>query len=81
MRFVMVTERFVVNSFMGGGYRRMSLALSDGWQAAGDRVANFNTANEQSKRGVGIASCWYGCGNTALPNPSTVRLGVTPLGS
>lgn len=31
-------------------------------------------------RGVGIASCWYGCGNTALPNPSTVRVGITPGG-
>lgn len=31
-------------------------------------------------RGVGIASCWYGCGNTALPNPSTIRIGITPAG-
>ncbi len=31
-------------------------------------------------RGVGIASCWYGCGNTGLPNPSTMRLGVTAQG-
>ena len=29
------------------------------------------------KRGLGVASCWYGCGNTALPNPSTIRLGIT----
>jgi aldehyde oxidoreductase len=27
-------------------------------------------------RGVGIASCWYGCGNTGLPNPSTIRIGL-----
>nr|MBP6737784.1 molybdopterin-dependent oxidoreductase [Paracoccaceae bacterium] len=31
-------------------------------------------------RGVGIASCWYGCGNTGLPNPSTMRLGLTAAG-
>lgn len=31
-------------------------------------------------RGVGVASCWYGCGNTALPNPSTIRIGVTVAG-
>ena len=31
-------------------------------------------------RGVGVASCWYGCGNTALPNPSTIRIGVSPDG-
>jgi CO/xanthine dehydrogenase Mo-binding subunit len=32
------------------------------------------------KRGVGVASCWYGCGNTALPNPSTIRIGLAPNG-
>ena len=32
------------------------------------------------RRGVGVASCWYGCGNTALPNPSTIRIGMTAAG-
>ena len=31
-------------------------------------------------RGVGVASCWYGCGNTGLPNPSTIRIGLTAVG-
>ncbi|WP_137110236.1 molybdopterin cofactor-binding domain-containing protein [Rhodobacter sp. SY28-1] len=31
-------------------------------------------------RGVGVASCWYGCGNTALPNPSTIRIGISHQG-
>lgn len=31
-------------------------------------------------RGVGLASCWYGCGNTSLPNPSTILMGITPDG-
>lgn len=31
-------------------------------------------------RGVGVASCWYGCGNTSLPNPSTMRIGLTHQG-
>lgn len=31
-------------------------------------------------RGVGVASCWYGCGNTALPNPSTIRIGLSHAG-
>jgi CO/xanthine dehydrogenase Mo-binding subunit/aerobic-type carbon monoxide dehydrogenase small subunit (CoxS/CutS family) len=31
-------------------------------------------------RGVGVASCWYGCGNTGLPNPSTIRLGLSAAG-
>jgi CO/xanthine dehydrogenase Mo-binding subunit len=28
-----------------------------------------------------VASCWYGCGNTALPNPSTVRVGLRADGA
>ena len=37
-------------------------------------------AKGQRGRGVGVASCWYGCGNTALPNPSTIRIGLSPAG-
>lgn len=55
-------------------------ALAPAWAEAGPRIAAFNAANDAKKRGIGIASCWYGCGNTALPNPSTVRLGITADG-
>ena len=48
------------------------------------KAADFNEeaiANGSPWRsGVGIASCWYGCGNTSLPNPSTMRMGITPEG-
>ncbi|WP_431300112.1 molybdopterin-dependent oxidoreductase [Tabrizicola sp. BL-A-41-H6] len=37
-------------------------------------------AKAQPNRGVGVASCWYGCGNTALPNPSTIRIGLSHTG-
>lgn len=37
-------------------------------------------AEAKPGRGVGVASCWYGCGNTALPNPSTIRLGLSQEG-
>lgn len=37
-------------------------------------------AAAQKGRGVGVASCWYGCGNTALPNPSTIRIGLSQAG-
>jgi CO/xanthine dehydrogenase Mo-binding subunit/aerobic-type carbon monoxide dehydrogenase small subunit (CoxS/CutS family) len=37
-------------------------------------------AKAGSGRGIGVASCWYGCGNTALPNPSTIRIGLSPNG-
>jgi len=39
-----------------------------------------DAATAPGRRGVGVASCWYGCGNTALPNPSTIRLGITAGG-
>ena len=55
-------------------------ALIPAWQEAGPRVAAFNAGNATVKRGLGVASCWYGCGNTALPNPSTIRLGITADG-
>ncbi len=56
-------------------------ALKQPWQQAQTRVAAFNAAHSDIKRGIGVASCWYGCGNTALPNPSTIRLGIKPDGS
>jgi CO/xanthine dehydrogenase Mo-binding subunit len=33
------------------------------------------------RRGVGVASGWYGCGNTSLPNPSTIKAGVRADGT
>jgi len=49
-------------------------ALRPHWQRA------LVDAAELPNRGVGIASCWYGCGNTSLPNPSTIRIGITAAG-
>jgi aldehyde oxidoreductase len=56
-------------------------ALGPHWQRALDDAASFNTAPGTVRRGVGIASCWYGCGNTSLPNPSTMKMGVSPRGA
>lgn len=55
-------------------------ALAAPWRQALDAAAEFNAGNVKTKRGVGVAACWYGCGNTALPNPSTIRLGLTADG-
>jgi aldehyde oxidoreductase len=55
-------------------------ALKGPWEAA---LASADKANAQGGRfrhGVGVASCWYGCGNTGLPNPSTIRVGITTKG-
>jgi CO/xanthine dehydrogenase Mo-binding subunit/aerobic-type carbon monoxide dehydrogenase small subunit (CoxS/CutS family) len=51
-------------------------ALEPRWQAALAAAAAFNAAAGRVRRGVGVAACWYGCGNTALPNPSTMRIGL-----
>jgi len=55
-------------------------ALKPHWDEFHAEVTAFNTTSRAHKRGIGIASCWYGCGNTGLPNPSTVRFGITPDG-
>ncbi|MFZ5964978.1 molybdopterin-dependent oxidoreductase [Thalassococcus sp. BH17M4-6] len=56
-------------------------ALVPHWQTALDEVAAFNAANTTRKRGVGVAGGWYGCGNTSMSNPSTIRAGITPDGT
>jgi CO/xanthine dehydrogenase Mo-binding subunit/aerobic-type carbon monoxide dehydrogenase small subunit (CoxS/CutS family) len=55
-------------------------ALKPRWTAALEEAAALNATPDGRRRGVGVASCWYGCGNTALPNPSTMRLGLTADG-
>jgi len=56
-------------------------ALEDHWQRATRDAHMFNQATSGPlRRGIGIASCWYGCGNTGLPNPSTIRIGITATG-
>ena len=65
----------------GVGIKDCLEALSDHWDRALSEAAHFNAENEIVKRGVGVASCWYGCGNTSLPNPSTIRVGFKSDGS
>ncbi|MFN0115527.1 MAG: molybdopterin-dependent oxidoreductase [Paracoccaceae bacterium] len=52
-------------------------ALAPRWSAALAGAEAFNAGSQGMKRGAGVAACWYGCGNTGLPNPSTVRAGIT----
>jgi CO/xanthine dehydrogenase Mo-binding subunit/aerobic-type carbon monoxide dehydrogenase small subunit (CoxS/CutS family) len=49
-------------------------ALKPDWDMALARVAAHNGDAPRRRRGVGIGCMWYGCGNTALPNPSTMRI-------
>ena len=50
------------------------------WRRALADIARFDEGSPR-RRGVGVASCWYGCGNTALPNPSTIRIGIDAEGA
>jgi aldehyde oxidoreductase len=61
----------------GVGIRACFEALRPKWQTARMEAATFNaSALGPLRRGVGVAGMWYGCGNTSLPNPSTVRVGL-----
>jgi CO/xanthine dehydrogenase Mo-binding subunit len=65
-------------TFDGGvGYRECLEALRPHRARALEEAAAFNaTTSAGRRRGVGLAGMWYGCGNTALPNPSTIRVGL-----
>ncbi|MBL3703240.1 molybdopterin-dependent oxidoreductase [Sulfitobacter sp. BDSS02] len=56
-------------------------SLTPHWDEALARAAVINAQKGRVRRGVGVASCWYGCGNTALPNPSTIRAGLRSDGT
>jgi len=65
----------------GVGIRACLEALRPKWQDARRKAAEFNAEKHGSlRRGVGVAGMWYGCGNTSLPNPSTVRIGLKSNG-
>ncbi|OBQ68165.1 aldehyde oxidase [Mesorhizobium loti] len=64
----------------GVGIAECLEALRPHWARAEADADAFNNANRDRKRGVGVASCWYGCGNTSLPNPSTIRVGIAADG-
>ena len=49
-------------------------ALAPRWQHALEDVARVNAEEGRVRRGVGIACMWYGIGNTALSNPSAMRI-------
>ncbi len=64
----------------GTGIVQCLSALEPHWAGALAAAAVANGAPGAPRHGVGLASCWYGCGNTALPNPSTILVGLTREG-
>lgn len=66
---------------VGAGIRACLEALRPKWREARSQAAAFNASKAAPvRRGVGVAGMWYGCGNTSLPNPSTIRVGLKPDG-
>ena len=61
----------------GVGIEACLEALEGPWADALKRAEAANATGGTVRHGVGIASCWYGCGNTAIANPSTIRIGLT----
>ncbi len=65
----------------GVGIRACLEALRPHWARALREVEHYNAdAPSHLRRGAGVAAMWYGCGNTSLPNPSTIRAGLKPDG-
>jgi aldehyde oxidoreductase len=60
----------------GVGYRDCLDALRPHWERARAEANEANAVRGSRVRGVGLAGMWYGCGNTALPNPSTIKVGL-----
>ena len=60
----------------GVGIRACLEALRLHWARARREAADWNGSASHLRRGVGVAGMWYGCGNTSMSNPSTMRIDV-----
>jgi aldehyde oxidoreductase len=66
----------------GVGIKACLEALRGDWDRERRDAETFNAQQTGSlRRGVGLAAGWYGCGNTSLPNPSTILSGVRADGT
>ena len=66
----------------GVGIIKCLEAVRPAWERAKKYSSQCNNELDKSihKKGVGIATCWYGCGNTSIANPSTIRIGIRQNG-
>ena len=64
----------------GVGIKACLEALRPAWQKERNKTRQLNDTEGIIKYGVGLAAGWYGCGNTSLPNPSTIKSGILPDG-
>ena len=66
----------------GVGFKKCLLALQAHWDESRRSAEKFNKeTNGVLRRGTGIAGVWYGCGNTSIPNPSTIKVGIKQDGT
>ena len=67
----------------GVGIKPCLEKLQPYWAEEKKRIKEFNEAHkgERLVRGIGVASGWYGCGNTAISNPSTIKAGIKANGT
>ena len=65
----------------GVGIKPCLEALRPAWAQERAAAEAFNAQSDGLRRGVGVAGGWYGCGNTSLPNPSTIKSGLRADGS
>jgi aldehyde oxidoreductase len=65
----------------GVGIRACLESLRPHWVRTSREAEAFNVSGSDTyRRSVGVAAMWYGCGNTSMWNPSTIRLGLKPDG-
>ncbi len=62
----------------GVGISECLEALKPAWEKARKAAQQYNSdpADPNLRKGVGIGTCWYGCGNTSVANPSTIKIGI-----
>ena len=65
----------------GVGIQACFEGLRPAWQTERKAAEVYNSKSKILRRGVGIAGGWYGCGNTSLPNPSTIKSGIRQDGT
>lgn len=65
----------------GVGIRDCLTALRPAWARARAAANLVNAQGGHIRRGVGVAAGWYGCGNTSISNPSTIRAGIRADGT
>jgi CO/xanthine dehydrogenase Mo-binding subunit/aerobic-type carbon monoxide dehydrogenase small subunit (CoxS/CutS family) len=65
----------------GAGQAQCLEALRERWAEWRADADGYNAqGNGVVRRGVGIGCVWYGCGNTAISNPSTMHVGIAQDG-